>query len=130
MKNKTIAQQLKIKDFPFGIKDKNNNLIYSENSDGYWEKYEHDENNNEIYFENSDGYWYKQEFDKNNNEIYLENSKGYWSKSEFDENNKEIYYENSNDKIEDRRPKPIIELTFEQIAEKFQTSVENIKIKK
>jgi hypothetical protein len=33
-------------------------------------------------------------------------------------------------KLEDKRPKPIIELTLEQIADKFQTSVENIKIKK
>ena len=30
-----IAQQLKIKDFPFIIKDKNGNEIYYENSDGY-----------------------------------------------------------------------------------------------
>ena len=35
--NKTIAQQLNIKDFPFEIKDKNGNRIYLENSDGYIE---------------------------------------------------------------------------------------------
>ncbi len=32
---KTIAQQLKITDFPFRIKDKNNNQIYFEDSNGY-----------------------------------------------------------------------------------------------
>jgi hypothetical protein len=88
MKNKTIAQQLKIKDFPILIKDKNNNRIYYENSDGVWVKSEFDENNNLVYYENSTGY------------------------------------------IENKRPKLVLELTLEQIAEKFQTSVKNIKIKK
>ena len=34
MKDQTIAQFLNIKEFPFEIKDSNNNEIYSENSDG------------------------------------------------------------------------------------------------
>ena len=42
MTNKqTIAQQLKVKDFPFVIDDKNGNEIYYENSDGYWLKREY-----------------------------------------------------------------------------------------
>ena len=73
---KTIAQQLKVTQFPFIINDDNNNEIYYENSAGYWSKYEYDSNNNDIYFENSDGYWYKQEYDSNNNKIYSENSNG------------------------------------------------------
>lgn len=52
---KTIAEQLNVKEFPFEIKDKNNNLIYIENSNGYWCKREFDSNNNEIYWENSNG---------------------------------------------------------------------------
>jgi hypothetical protein len=52
---KTIAQELKITDFPFEIKDKNNNEIYFENSHGYWVKREFDKNNNIIYWEDSDG---------------------------------------------------------------------------
>jgi len=56
--NKTIAQQLNIKDFPFIIKDKNGNEIYFENSTGYWVKSEYDQNGNRIYFEYSNGgYW-------------------------------------------------------------------------
>ncbi len=51
----TIAQQLKIKHFPFVIKDKDGNEIYWETSDGYWSKYEYDVNGIEIYWENSDG---------------------------------------------------------------------------
>jgi hypothetical protein len=52
---KTIAQQLNVKEFPFEIKDKNGNQIYSENSTGFWLKSEFDSNGNRIYYENSDG---------------------------------------------------------------------------
>jgi hypothetical protein len=52
---KTIAQQLNVTDFPFVIKDKNNNEIYFENSSGYWWKQEFDENNNRVYYENLSG---------------------------------------------------------------------------
>ena len=51
----TIAQQLKVTEFPFYIKDKNGNPIYYESSTGYWEKREYDQNRKAIYFENSDG---------------------------------------------------------------------------
>ena len=51
----TIAQQLKIKDFPFIIKDNNGKEIYCEHSNGHWHKREYDDNGNKIYFENSDG---------------------------------------------------------------------------
>lgn len=73
---KTIAQQLNIKKFPFEIEDDNGNVIYIEESDGYWYKREYDSNNNEIYFEDSNGYWVKKEYDSNNNEIYFETSGG------------------------------------------------------
>jgi hypothetical protein len=52
----TIAQQLKIKEFPFQIKDSNGNLIYWEDQDGYWSKTEFESNGNLIYCEDSDGY--------------------------------------------------------------------------
>jgi len=52
---KTIAQQLKIKEFPFQIKDSNGKEIYWEDSYGYWEKCEYHSNGNQIYYENSDG---------------------------------------------------------------------------
>lgn len=72
----TIAQQLKITEFPFTIKDKNGNEIYIENYKGYWEKYEYDANGNMIYYEDSRGYWVKYEYDANGNRIYFENSDG------------------------------------------------------
>jgi hypothetical protein len=105
----TIAQQLKIKDFPFDIKDKNGNVIY---------------------FEDSDGFWWKREFDSNGNKIYYENSTGFWVKRGFDSNGNQIYFENSGGEIIDNRPKPVMELTLDEIAIKFNIPVEQLKIKK
>ena len=92
---KTIAQQLNIKQFPFEIKDSNDN---------------------KIYYENSNGYWVKREYDSNGKEIYYENSTGYWVKSEFDSRGKEIYYEDSYGDIIDNRPKPTPEYTMEELV--------------
>ena len=116
---KTIAQQLNVTDFPFEIKDKNNNEIYFEDSDGYWWKREYDSNNNSIYYETSDGGWVKREYDSNNNRIYWENSNGYWVKQEFDSNNNEIYSEDSYGYIIDKRPKTTPEFTMEELVAKL-----------
>jgi hypothetical protein len=95
---KTIAEQLNVKEFPFRIKDKNNNQIYCETSNGYWWKLEYDSNNNEIYCEYSDGYWSKREFDSNCNIIYFENSYG---------------------TIINNRPKPTPEFTMQELIAKL-----------
>lgn len=124
----TIAQQLNIKDFPFEIKDKNGNEVYFEDSDGYWEKREYDSKGNEVYFEDSEGFWYKQEFDSKGNKVYFENSKGYWIIQEFDSNGNCVYFEDSNGNIIDKRPKQKIELTLQEIANKFGFDVNNISI--
>ena len=102
---KTIAKQLKIKNFPFEIKDSNGNLIYWEDSNGYWYKRELDSNGNLIYREDSDGSWVKWEYDSNGYQIYWENSDGSWAKYEYDSDGNLIYWENSNGKITDKRPK-------------------------
>jgi len=91
----TIAQQLKIKEFPFGIKDKNSN---------------------QIYYENSTGYWIKREWDANGNRIYFEDSNGYWTKHEYDTNGNWIYYENSEGTIEDKRPKTDVQKAIELLT--------------
>jgi hypothetical protein len=105
---KTIAQQLKVTDFPFSIKDKNGNEIYREDSDGYWVKGEYDSKGNQIYFEDSDGYWGKGEYDSKGNQIYFEDSDG---------------------QIRDKRPKQV-ELTLQEIADKMGIEVEQLRIKK
>jgi len=102
----TIAQQLKIKEFPFTIKDNKGNQIYYEERHGYWRKYEYDNNRNIIYSESSDGYWVKKEYDDAGNQIYYENSSG---------------------TIEDRRPKSVPEYTMEELVDKLG---HNFKIKK
>ncbi len=75
----TIAQQIKW-DFKTNgvleIRDKNDNLIYFEDSSGYWVKWEYDSQHNLIYFEKSDGFWAKYEYDSGGNQIYFENSDG------------------------------------------------------
>ena len=73
---KTIAQQLNVKDFPFEIRDKNGNLIYYEESNGYWSKREYNSNGKVIYHENSYGSWQKWGYDSSENVIYYENSDG------------------------------------------------------
>jgi hypothetical protein len=103
----TIAKQLKIKDFPFVIKDKGGK---------------------EIYWEDSNNYWCKREYDANGNAIYWENSNDFWGKIEYDAHGNAIYYENSYGVIIDNRPK-VVELTMEEIADKMGINVTQLRIK-
>ena len=128
--NKTIAQQLNIKLFPFEIKDVNGNRVYYEDSTGYWVKREYDTNGNQLYCEYSKGYWSKSKYDTNGNPVYYENSKEYWWKSEYDTNGKCIYYEDSYGIIEDNRPKQTVEITLDEIAKALNIPVNQLKIKK
>lgn len=82
---KTIAEQLNVTEFPFRIWDSKKRLIYFEESNKRWAKYEHDSEGNVIYYENSNGFWWRAQYDANGNKIYFENSRG---------------------EIEDNRPKP------------------------
>jgi hypothetical protein len=66
---------------------------------------------------------------KNGNQIYCENSNGFWSKREYDDKGGLIYCENSNGFIIDKRPKPMIELTLEDIAKLKGVDVSQIRIK-
>jgi hypothetical protein len=125
----TIAQFLKIKTFPFDIKDAKGNEIYFEASNGYWRKREYNNQGNQIYLENSTGYWYKREYDDQGNVIYLEDSNGYWCKRKYDDEGNEIYFENSTGYIVDKRPKPMIELTLQDIAKLKGVDVGQIRIK-
>ena len=84
--------------------DKNENIIYSENYIGDWEKYEYNENGNTTYYKNSDGDWWKREYRYNTNIVtYYENSDGFWWKREHDDNGNIKYFEDSNGLIRDYR---------------------------
>jgi hypothetical protein len=112
----TIAQQLKIKEFPFEIKDSKGNRIYFENSNGFWIKREYDSKGKEIYYETSNGYWAKREYDSNGNLIYVEYCDGYWAKREYDSMGKEIYWETSDGTVIDNRPKTEIQKAIELLT--------------
>jgi hypothetical protein len=109
----TIAKQLKIKEFPFIIKDSKVNEIYYEDSTGYWVKQEYDSKGKQIYWEDSEGYWEKREYDSEGNEIYFEDSDGYWIKQEYDSEGNVIYFEDSDGIIADNRPKTDVEKALE-----------------
>ena len=125
----TIAQFLKVNTFPFVIKDKNGKEIYREVSNGYWSKREYDDEGNEIRYENSYGFWDKREYDDRGNQIRYESSNGFWIKHEYDDEGNEIYSEDSNGQIIDNRPKPMIELTLEDIAKLKGVDASQIRIK-
>ena len=127
MSDKTIAQQLKIKKFPFEIKDDNGNKIYHEDSNGYWWKKEYDDANNLVYCECSDGCWCKKEFDAEGNEVYYEGSDGYWEKREFDDNGNQIYCEDSDGYISDKRPKSKAMAKVEQARKLLQQAEKELK---
>jgi hypothetical protein len=73
---KTIAQQLNVTDFPFHIKDEMGRLIYIENEDGHWIRWEFDGQGRQTYYENSSNYWERKEWDSEGREMYYENSYG------------------------------------------------------
>ena len=54
--------------------DKNNNLIYIKDSDGYENWWKYDENNNIVHFKDSFGFESWKKYDKNNNLIYYKNT--------------------------------------------------------
>ena len=109
----TIAQQLKIKQFPFTIKDDEGNLIYYEGSAGFWAKREY-AGGKMIYCKWSDGTWEKREYD-DGNEIRYEDSLGYWEKREYADG-KQIYYEDSDGRIRDNRPKTDIQKAIDLLT--------------
>jgi hypothetical protein len=110
---KTIAQQLNVTEFPFIIRDKNGNQIYFENSERYWEKWEHDSDGNVIYYETSTRSWIKKKYNSIGKAIYFENSDEYWYKKEYDSKGYVIYYEDCFGKYVDRRPKPCADKVVE-----------------
>ena len=99
--SKIFNQPVRIKGI--SVYNTNGNIIYHEDSNGYWYKNEYDNQGNHIYSEDSNGYWHKYEYDTNGKVIYSETSDGFWFKREYDTNGNNIYYENSNGVIRDNR---------------------------
>ena len=90
----------------YGLKDDEYELILSklyDQSVTIKGNYVYNTNDNIIYFEDSRGYWYKNEYDTNGNVIYFEDSRGYWEKWGYNTDGNEIYYEDSDGVIRDNR---------------------------
>lgn len=104
--------KVEFEDTHFEVYDERDNMIYYEDSDGFWIKREYDEKDNIIYFEGSDGCWSKSEYNSKNKIVYYENSDGYWFQKEYDEKGNEIYFEDSLGDVIDNRIK---ELTINEI---------------
>ena len=109
----TIAQQLKITEFPFTIKDARGNKIYHEWSDGTWVKWEYADGK-QIYCEHSNGYWEKREY-ADGKLIYRETSNGTWEKREYADGNL-IYRETSDGIIVDKRPKTAVQKAIDLLT--------------
>ena len=111
-KEKTIAEQLGIRKFPFIINNDNGQNIYFENRKKYWVKMTYDKNGNEIKRECSDFYVGISKFNENNQLISYGDSKGYWQKREYDSNGIQNYYANAHGVIDDNRNSKPIQLTI------------------
>lgn len=53
----------------FNLFDRDNNLIFVENENGFSEQYFYDKNGREIYYCNSEGFTEKTSYDKDGNKI-------------------------------------------------------------
>jgi len=92
---KKLSTEFNVTEFPFKLYDKNGNVTYHENSNGFWYRNEYDSNGKLTYHEDSTGYWYRREYDSNSNETYYENSNKCWFRKEYDSNGNVTYYEDS-----------------------------------
>jgi hypothetical protein len=82
----------------------------------------YDKNGNLIYHENSSGFWTKREYDKNGNQIYMINSMGLWAKNEFDDQGNQIYWENKYKVFQDDRINKGVKMSTE-LKQKLQEKV-------
>jgi len=73
-------------------------LMYFENSDDFWVKYKYDDNGRKTDRKNSEGEWSTYKYEENGNTWeYTEYPSGFWENSLEDENGNNLYYENSDD---------------------------------
>lgn len=97
IRNFTKARQLGITQFPYMEYDKIGNVLYCEDSSGFWFKRAYsDDYNHQTYYENSHGTWVKYQYDEYYNVIYHENSEGIWHKYQYDSYGRLIEYINHN----------------------------------
>ena len=121
----------------FRLYDAKGNMIYYENSYGYWEKREYDSKGNMIYYggKRMSKSKLRKEYEARfgavddmlrlytakGNEIYREYSDGYWVKQEYDAEGNKIYREDGRDGVTlDNRPCSDKVFIDEQTGKKFK----------
>jgi hypothetical protein len=77
------------------VKDRNENVVYYQNCDGWWMENEYNKFGLQTHYRNSDGTWHKKEYDECGRITYFINGLGDWAKSEYDSNGDKVFYENS-----------------------------------
>jgi len=60
----------------FRLSDSRGHVVYREDSDEYWYRYDHDSEGNVTYCEDSSKFWRRYERDSEGNETYYKNSYG------------------------------------------------------
>jgi len=76
-----------------------------------------DENDNVVYYEDSNGFWFRNVYNDFNQITFHEDSNYYWSKSEYDAGYNEIYNENSDGLIRMTLKLNKKELTIKELEE-------------
>ena len=81
-----------------------------------------------VYYEDSDKYWYRYDHDSEGNVTYCEDSSKFWSRYERDSEGNETYYEDScgNTRGVSRE---VVEMTMEEVEKLAGKKVKIVKTK-
>ena len=114
----------------FKLYDKNGSLIFREDSDGSWARYERDENGKLTFYEDSNKFWKRLEHDKDGKLTFYEDSNKFWARYEYDKNGNETFCEASNGYIWGTPKSNEIEMTVKELQDLVsEKEGKNIKLK-
>ena len=130
VKGKTLAEFFN-HDFEkgfFRLYDSRGHVVYYEDSDNNWYRYDHDSEGRVTYREDSDNNWYRYDHDSEGREVYYEDSSKFWSRYERDSEGNETYYEDScgNTRGVSRE---VVEMTMEEVEKLAGKRVKIVKTK-
>ena len=98
----------------FRLCDSRGHVVYHEDSDEYWYRYDRDSEGNVTYCEDSSKFWSRHEYDSEGNETYYESSNEYWRRYEYDSEGRVTYYESSHGNTRGVS-REVVEMTMEEI---------------
>ena len=92
LKKQPIAQQLGITEFPFQIYNNSGQIVYLQENEIDWERWEFNFIGRKTLYENSDGDWTKYDYDGASNLIKIQYSSGLYQTWAYDSLGKEIFF--------------------------------------